>query len=293
MQPTHRPRRLSLFRRRPAPTPAPPPSAATPPVPQGDADQAGLRPRLCAGAPVLGAFVSLRDPGVVGLLATAGYRLVIVDREHGVMGPETAQALVTAAHLRGMHAVVRVPEATRSAIQDALDGGADGIMVPGVESGEVAAQVAAWCRYPPDGSRGMHGLTAGSDHARVGGPALAPWANGRIAVMVQVETRRGLDQVDAIAAAPGVDLVFHGPSDLAVSLGIERRSPEAFAARRRILDAARAAGVGFGTFAFTDAEGREAIELGAELVVGGGDVGFVLAGAAALAGALRDAGATG
>jgi 4-hydroxy-2-oxoheptanedioate aldolase len=209
------------------------------------------------------------------------------------MGPETAQSLIAAAHARGLHAVVRVPEATRSAIQDALDGGADGILVPGVESGEVAAQIASWCRYPPVGSRGMHGLTAGSDHARIGGPALAGWANDRVAVMVQVETRRGLEEVAAIATAPGVDLVFHGPSDLAVSLGIERGSPEARAAMTRIVEAARAAKVGFGTFAFTEADGREAIAVGAQLVIGGGDVGFVLGGAGALAGALRTAGAVG
>ncbi|MEN9800652.1 MAG: 4-hydroxy-2-oxovalerate aldolase [Pseudomonadota bacterium] len=227
----------------------------------------------------------------MGLVLAAGFDAVVVDREHGVMGAETAAGLVTAAHAAGGLALVRIPALERSHVQDALEAGADGILAPMVDDPEAAAQLAAWCRYPPEGTRGFHPLTAASGHGRVPAGAHPARSNARVLVAAQVETAAGLAACEQVARVPGIDLLFLGPGDLALSLGVSPGDPALAAAAARISSAARAAGKIFGAFVRDGTAAREAHGLGASLLVASADVALLHGAARALASELPPGGA--
>ena len=225
---------------------------------------------------VLGTFVSLRDPAVVSLCAAAGFETVVVDGEHGAMNPETVGHLVTAAHASRIPAIVRVGVSFRYVVQQALESGADAVMAPMVESAEQAEAFASFCRYPPQGTRGFHALTGGSAFGAVPASNVVTFSNDRMITLVQVETARGLDQCEAIARAKGVDVLFFGPGDMSLSLGVPPGSQAIRDAAARVARAALGAGKLFGTFVTTEAEAREAVALGARLVIASSDTQWFL-----------------
>jgi len=232
--------------------------------------------------PLRATFTALKDPAAVGLLLAAGFEAVVVDREHGVMTSETAAALVAAAHAAGGFALVRVPSVDRGAVQDALEAGADGILAPMVESAAEAARLVSYCRYPPAGTRGFHPFTAGSGHGRIPPAKLPVHANARVLVAAQVETAAGLAACAELAAVAGLDQLFLGPGDLALSLGVAPGSAALAEASARISRHARDAGKSFGAFVPSGAAAAEAVHLGARLLAAGADVALLHAAARAL-----------
>lgn len=219
--------------------------------------------------PLLSVFVSLHDPAVVGLLAAAGVESVVIDQEHGVMGPAMVRQLITAAHAAGLPAVVRCAEIRRAVLQDALEAGADGVLVPMVDCVEQARAVVEWCRYPPEGTRGFHPVTAASSYgARPGG---VESRNREVFVAVQIESAAALEAVDAIARVPGLDALFLGPGDLALSLGVGRDDQALSDALAAMTVAAARHGKLAGTFVATRAQARDAVASGARWLVASGD----------------------
>ena len=239
--------------------------------------------------PLRATFTALKDPAAVGLVLAAGFEAVVVDREHGVMTSETAAALVSAAHAAGGFALVRVPAVERGAVQDALESGADGILAPMVESAAEAARLVSFCRYPPAGTRGFHPFTAGSGHGRIPPAALPAHANARVLVAAQVETSAGLAACAEMAAVAGLDQLFLGPGDLALSLGVAAGSAELADAAARIARHALQAGKSFGAFVPSGAAAAEAVRLGAQLLVAGADVALLHAAARALSAEIAQA----
>ena len=217
-------------------------------------------------------FVSLKDPAIPLILGRAGFECLVIDREHGVMGVEMAARLVASARSAGLHCITRVPAQTRDAIQDALEAGSHGVLVPMVETAAQAAQVAQWCRYPPRGSRGVHPLTPATGYGAVGLAQAIERANREVLVCVQIESVDGLNQVEAIAATDGVDLLFLGPGDLAISMGLRFDDPALEAAFDRIVSAARAHGKAMGTFVMDAQRSAHAVQRGANLVAMGVDI---------------------
>lgn len=231
---------------------------------------------LLAERPLLGTFVSLRDPASVSLCAAAGFDTVVIDGEHGSMNPETIGHLALAARSAGIPAIVRVGTGSRVLVQQVLESGADAVMVPMVEDPGQAAAFASFCRYPPTGTRGFHPLTGGSRYGAIPPAELARVANERLVAIAQIETARGLDACEDIALVPGIDMLFFGPGDMSLSLGVPPSSPKLAAALERVASAARDAGKVFGTFVGNDVEVKQAIALGARLVVAGADVAMLM-----------------
>jgi 2-keto-3-deoxy-L-rhamnonate aldolase RhmA len=237
----------------------------------------------------VGIFAGLRDPAAVGFLASGGFEVVIVDGEHGVMNPETVGALVLGAHVAGIPAIVRVAASFRSSVQNALEAGADAVMAPMVESASQAESFASFCRYPPEGTRGFHPLTGATGFGAVPAPNVVRFTNERLVVLAQIETARGLDQCEAIAKAKGVDMLFFGPGDMSLSLGVPPGSPALAEAMERIAKAAHAAGKAFGTFIGKPDDAKRAVALGAKLLILGGDGGLLMQAAWEASGATRKA----
>ena len=159
-----------------------------------------------AGGPAIGLWASIPSPLTAEAVALAGPDYVVADQQHGALEPTTLMAMLQAVAGAGSAPLVRVARNEPFAIGQALDLGAQGVIVPMVESGEEAARAVAACRYAPEGIRSFGALRAG--------------AGERPLCLVMIETRAGLEQVAEIAATPGLDGIYIGPSDLALSLGL-------------------------------------------------------------------------
>lgn len=213
--------------------------------------------------------------GFVGeLLARQGFDWVLVDLQHGATTFGSALSTIQGIENGGGAALVRVPWPEPSQIMRALDLGAIGVVIPMVEDAETAAMAAAACRYPPLGIRSA-GIVRGA-YGKDASPA-PPLC------LPMVETRRGLEQVEAIAATDGVDGILLGPGDLSLSLGCPIGSdvaPDIYAAAKRIADACHAHGKIAGSFAIHMAMSRKLIEQGMTLVSLGADTAFMTQGIA-------------
>jgi len=166
--------------------------------------------------PLLGMFVGLPAPALVEMSAHVGFDFVIIDNEHGPAGFETTEHMLRAARSSGILPVVRTLETD---ILRVLDLGASGIQIPAVNTAEQARRIVAAAKYPPTGTRGAAFSTRAAGYGFFGGEPHVKASNEGIAVIVMAETRQAIDNLDAILAVPGVDVVFFGPNDLSFSLG--------------------------------------------------------------------------
>ncbi|WP_219416487.1 HpcH/HpaI aldolase family protein [Pseudonocardia nigra] len=178
-----------------------------------------LRPRLEAGERLVGGIVRMPNTGLVELLGHAGFDYVVLDAEHGPADQLQLQHHLAAADGIGLDVLVRVGSRDPAETLRALDLGATGVVVPHVRSAEEAAAAVAAAHYPPLGERGFatysragrYGLASAEEHLRR--------AAERTLVIVMIEDAAGVAAAPEILAVPGVDGVFVGPADLAVSLG--------------------------------------------------------------------------
>ncbi len=235
-----------------------------------------IRRKLASGRPVVGTWETLGDPAAMEVLSRVGFDFLLIDAEHAPLGDETLRNLLMAGAGRGTDTslLVRVPWNDPVRIKIVLDLGADGVMVPMVNSGDEARRAVAACKYPPEGIRSVGPGRPSNYYADQSGYVAR--ANDEIAVLVQVEHARAVAALDDILRVPGIDAVFVGPGDLAASLGRlpDPHHPEVQAAIERIAAGCVARGVPFGTDADT-AEGiRWLAGLGARLFTTGIDTRF-------------------
>jgi 4-hydroxy-2-oxoheptanedioate aldolase len=204
-----------------------------------------LRARLGAGERGIGTMVAeFRQPAVMQLLGNAGFDFVIIDGEHGPFGPETVADLSRAAVAYGVTPIVRVPAGDYVPIAQALDAGAQGVMVPRIMGVDDAADAAAIATYPPAGRRGS-AMSRGHTEFRGGDVASLMGAmNAERLVVIQIETPSSLEACEQIAALDGVDVLFVGPNDLSIALGVPGQLTHKLVedAIERVAAACRAAG---------------------------------------------------
>ena len=201
--------------------------------------------------PQIGLWMGLASAYTAEICALAGFDWLVIDGEHAPNDLRSIQAqLQTLAAYPGSHPVCRVPLGETALIKQYLDLGAQNILVPMVDTAEQAAQLVQAMRYPQDdGQGGVRGM-AGARASRWGHyPDYYQRANQEVCLIVQAESREALNNLDAIAATPGVDGVFIGPADLSASMGHVGNAahPEVQAAIAdaiaRILKAGKAPGI--------------------------------------------------
>ena len=201
-----------------------------------------LKERWAAGEASYGVWCAIPSSYVAEACSNQGFDYVCVDLQHGMIDYPVATEMILAIYAGGSVPIVRVPSNELGAINRMLDAGALGIIVPLIESvADVEAAVRA-CRYPPDGARSFGPNRA----ALVGGPTYFENANENVLCIPMIETLPALDQIEAIAAVPGVDALYVGPNDLSLSLGLPPGSdnPDPYqSAYRRIADVCEKAGV--------------------------------------------------
>jgi 2-keto-3-deoxy-L-rhamnonate aldolase RhmA len=241
-----------------------------------------FRERLLSGEVLLGTWLKTPSATVAEVLAGSALDVLCLDAEHAPFDRGDLDACVMACRGAGMPALVRVPLAEPAQILNALDLGAAGVVVPHVASAADAARAAKASRFGP-GGRGFAGSTRSAGYTRRSMAEHVDAAAGETAVIAQIEDAEALDAIDAIAAVGGVDCLFVGRADLAVSLGAwSAADPRVIDAARTIVDAAGRAGRRTGMFIADLGETREWIDRGVTLFLLESDQTFLLRGAASL-----------
>ena len=217
---------------------------------------------LREGRPQTGLWCSIPDPGLAEMLATCGYDWLMFDTEHSPMDPLSVQPMLQAVAAYPVSALVRPTGLDVLQIKKFLDSGAQNILIPYVQTPEEAALAVAAAAYPPEGIRGVAGVTRATRWGAVQGYHAR--ARDEICMMIQIETKQGLDRLEEIAAVPGLDGIFVGPSDLAASLGHpgQNTHPEVRAACADAIRRIRAAGLPAGFLSPDDSLLEEMIDAG-------------------------------
>ena len=185
-----------------------------------------------------GCWIDLPSPHVAEIVGQSGFDWALIDLEHGPIGIETASLMLMALRASGTMGIVRIPELTEGWMKRVLDAGAEGVMVPSIADAMQAEQAARWFHYAPRGSRGeARTVIRAADWGR----ARARYAGGR-ELILQIEHRTALAQIDAIAAIDGVGMLFLGPADFAASSGLAITDPQVLEAARTVAGAAAAQG---------------------------------------------------
>ena len=180
-----------------------------------------FKTQLREGRPKMGLFVNSHSPTVAEQLAHSGYDWLLVDTQHGPMGNETLSGMLAGITLGGAKSMVRVGGYDdRPGIQQALDMGADGVLVPYINNADEARQAVSCVRYPTAGTRSVYFPQRSMNAKGLLGYAGA-W-NDNVICALQVETADCIKNIDEIAAVPGVDILFLGQNDLCMSMGLYR-----------------------------------------------------------------------
>jgi 4-hydroxy-2-oxoheptanedioate aldolase len=178
-----------------------------------------FKKRLLAGELQYGLWLGLSEIFSAEICAGAGFDWLLIDAEHGPNDLRTIFAQLQAIAPYGSQPVVRPPQGDHVLIKQLLETGVQTLLIPMVESAAQAAHLVEAMRYPPQGIRGVgSSIARASRWGRIGD--YADEANGQMCLLVQVETRAGLEQLDEILAVEGVDGVFFGAADLAASFGL-------------------------------------------------------------------------
>ena len=252
---------------------------------------AEFKQELRSGLPKMGLFLNAHSPTVAEQLAHSGYDWLLVDSQHGPMGYEKLSAMLSGISNGGAKSLVRVTSySDRAGIQQSLDMGADGVLVPYINTAEEARQAVSCCRYPTVGTRSVYFPQRSMNKGGLLGYAGA-WNDNAI-VALQVETASCIENMEEIAAVPGVDILFLGQNDLCMSMGLYEKyefphmytSPELAAATNKLVENARRNNVILGLFLFGTSRVGEFLEKGFTFISIGNDLHHILTQAGAYVG---------
>ena len=235
-----------------------------------------LRSRLAGGETALGTMLfEFNTPGVARILASAKADFVLIDLEHTGWSVEGIRPLLAASRRTPTVPIVRVQGSNRHLISGVLDVGAVGVMVPMVDTGSEAVQVIDAARFLPNGSRGF-GLVY-ADQLTEGVEQAIATIESETIVILQIETREGLDNVEEIAATPGVDVLWAGLFDLSLALGVPGAvdHPRVRDAENRVVAACDQAGIAAGVLAADVERAQSELDRGFRMIGLSSDIGLM------------------
>ena len=244
---------------------------------------AEFKNELRSGTPKIGLFVNSHSPTVAEQLAHSAYDWLLIDTQHGPMDYVTLSGMLAGVASGGAKSMVRVGGyADRPGIQQALDLGADGVLVPYINTAEEARQAVSCTKYPTVGTRSVYFPQRCMNKGGLLGYAGA--ANDNVIVALQVETADCIKNIAEIAAVPGVDILFLGQNDLCMSMGLYEKyefphmytSPELNEATTKLVEEARKNNVVLGVFLFGTSRVAEFLEKGFPFISLGNDLHHML-----------------
>jgi 4-hydroxy-2-oxoheptanedioate aldolase len=231
--------------------------------------------KLRGGETVIGTMIMyVRTPGIVRMAAAAGLDYVMLDLQHSNLGLETVADMCEVGRGCGIAVLVRPSTVSIDSVNRLLDIGAHGLQFHEVESADQAAMSITAMRYPPAGTRGVATSGPGSDYHE--GPISTQFladANAARVAIVQIESKEALDNLDAILAVDGIDVVSVGRQDMSVSLGVAGQTshPLVDAAVDRVIQACREHGLIFGAAPGSPSQIQQLADLGARFLTCGTD----------------------
>lgn len=200
----------------------------------------------------IGTFFKSKSPSLAEALGTSDLDFLLVDRQHTSVDLETVETLTRAASVNDLPVMVRMATTGFDFVNCLLDAGAEALMIPQVDDPETVRDVVAETQYDEERSLSM-GTRAGNFGTR-DREAYFEWVREDLGIVPQVETGAAVEAASELAAIPSVSALMIGPTDLSLSLGVSKDDPELAQAIDRVIDAARAADCGVGTFATSPAE---------------------------------------
>jgi len=248
---------------------------------QGTGEQ--FKKELREGVPKYGIFVNSGSPTIAGQLSFSGYDWLLIDTQHGAMDFMTLSAMINAVHLGKSKVIVRVGSyQDRPGIQQALDLGADGILIPYINTKAEAVEGVSCCLYPTQGTRSVYFPQPSTNERGLLG--YVPNANKNIIVAIQVETADCIKNIDEIMTVPGLDLAFLGQNDLCMSMGLYEKyvfplmytSPELEDATKKMVTACNKNKKILGLFLFGVDRVAEFLNKGFVFIAVGNDLHHVL-----------------
>jgi 4-hydroxy-2-oxoheptanedioate aldolase len=211
-----------------------------------------FKAKLKAGKPVFGPFIETIDPSFIEVTGYAGFDFVIIDMEHGPAGLAQVQNLISAALLTNIIPIVRTTNATDTAIHQPLDLGALGVQIPQVSTSKVVKECVKSAHFFPEGERGLCRFVRAANYSALQRYEYFQRANESL-LIIQLEGKEVLDDLDNILKVEGVDIFFIGPYDLSQSLGVPGQvtHPKVIKTINNIVKRALSLGVVVGSFADT------------------------------------------
>lgn len=231
-----------------------------------------LRTKLATGDPIIGTAVTIPSPQLMRTLVECGFDWLMVDLEHGPIGPETAQAMINATQGSDCMPLVRLPASETWMAKMPLDIGALGLFFPLIMTARDAERAVKSALYPPAGDRGFAPIHAGY-RWRKSLTEYAAYANDAILKIIMIEHIDAVDQLDNILEVPGIDLIFIAPYDLSQSLDLAGQFDHPIVKKtiKHIEDAVKAAGIDLGGYAGSVDKGQALLDNGYKLLMLGYD----------------------
>lgn len=236
-----------------------------------------------AGRPALNGWLSIGNAFTAEIMAAQGYDSITIDIQHGALDYSALLPMLQAMKGSGVVPMARVPWREPGIIMKALDAGAMGLICPMINSAAEAAEFVSYMRYPPYGQRSF-----GPTRAAIAYGGYGTAANDQVLALAMIETRAGIDNLEEIAATPGLDGIYVGPADLALGTqggrlapGFDREEPEMIALIQRVQAACAKNGIRAGLHCGTPEYAARAIGWGYDLTTVSGDARLLAAAASA------------
>ncbi len=233
-----------------------------------------VKAKLNRGEPALITCCHFTDPSVYELVSSMGFDGIWLDVEHHSTSGETAASLMRAARVGTSDIIARPAKGEFMRMGRLLEAGAQGIMYPRCESAEEATELVRWAKFAPEGERGVDGANGDNPYCCMSMPQYLKAANEHTLLIAQLESPNALEQAEAIANVPGIDVLMLGPGDLSVIAGIPYQfdHPLITDAYRLVSEAAKNAGKWWGTVSSTPEHTQMLFDLGAKFICHGCDL---------------------
>jgi 4-hydroxy-2-oxoheptanedioate aldolase len=230
---------------------------------------------------VIGTFSKFSSPVASEILGYLGFDFVILDMEHSALDYHQAENLIRAGETAGISTVIRVPGIEENPILRVLEAGVQGVQAPGVDSDEMAIKVVEASRYRPIGMRGLSFSTRAAQYTIKDKNEHFKDSLNKQLVIVQIESKEAVENLEEIAKIEGIDVLFLGPSDLSNSYGVpgQVNHPLVLEALSKLIKVAEQNGKVAGTFVSNSEQSQRAIEAGVRYLVYDNDVAFFAKGA--------------
>jgi len=226
-----------------------------------------FKDKLAAKQVVFGPFMHTTDPAFVESTGNVGFDFIVLDLEHGPVSLEHLQNLIRAAEIAGLYSIVRTPPGNLHMIGAVQDIGARGILVPQVKDANEAKAVVKAARFFPNGERGLNGAVRAANYSSLDSREYLKKSNENT-LIIQLEGKEALKNLDGILQVPDIDVFFIGPYDLSQSLGVpgEIHHPIVIENMQKIVEKAKARGLTLGTYVGSPEDARFWMDAGIQLI---------------------------